>query len=68
MQSNPPLPRRLWNLALVAVATLAFGPSLAAADYVVGSSEPVVISDDVYNRTVSIVSLTGGPHRQVGIR
>ncbi len=61
MQSNPPLPRRLWNLALVAVATLAFGPSLAAADYVVGSSEPVVISDDVYNRTVSIVSLTGGP-------
>ncbi len=25
------------------------------------SSEPVVISDDVYNRTISIVSLTGGP-------
>ena len=43
MQSNPPLPRRLWNLALIAVATLAFEPSLAAADYVVGSSEPVVI-------------------------
>ena len=61
MQSNTTLVRRLWNLALVAVAVLAFGPSLAAADYVMGASEPVVISDDVYNRTLSVVSLTGGP-------
>ncbi len=61
MQSNTTRVRRLWNLALVTVAMLAFGPSLAAADYVVGASEPVVISDDVYNRTLSVVSLTGGP-------
>ncbi len=61
MQSNPTLVRRLWNLALVAVAMLAFGPSLAAADYTVNSNEPVVISDDVHNRTVSVVSLSGPP-------
>ena len=61
MQSNTTLVRRLWNLALVAVAMLAFGPSLAAGDYVVDAGEPVVISDDVYDRTASIVSLTGGP-------
>ncbi len=61
MQSNTPPVRRLWHLALVAVAMLAFGPSLAAADYVVNSGETVVISDDVYNRTVSVASLTGGP-------
>ncbi len=61
MQSNPTLVRRLWNLALVAVAILAFGPSRAAADYVVNAGEPVVISDDVFDRTASVVSLTGGP-------
>ena len=50
-------------LRLVA-ATAAFaviGAGVALADYVVNSSEPVVLSDDVYNRTASIVSLTGGP-------
>ena len=50
-------------LRLVA-ATGAFaviGAGVALADYVVSSKEPVVLSDDVYNRTASIVSLTGGP-------
>ena len=61
MQSSTTLVHRLWNLALVAVAMLAFGPSLAAADYVVGSGEPVVISDDVFDRTTTVISLTGGP-------
>ena len=61
MQSNPTLVGRLWNLALVAVAILAFAPGLAAADYVVGSGEPVVISDDVFDRTTTVISLTGGP-------
>jgi len=61
MQSNTTLVHRLWNLALVAVAMLAFGPGLAAADYVVGSGEPVVISDDVFDRTTTVISLTGGP-------
>ncbi|MCH6562225.1 MAG: hypothetical protein IH800_07380, partial [Myxococcales bacterium] len=51
MQSNTTVVHRLWNLALVAVAMLAFGPGLATADYVVGSGEPVVISDDVFDRT-----------------
>ncbi len=59
MQSNTTRVRRLWNLALVTVAMLAFGPSLAAADYVVGSGEPVVISDDVFDRTTQVVSLAG---------
>ena len=61
MQSSTTLVHRLWNLALVAVAMLAFGPSLAAADYVVGSGEPIVISDDVFDRTTTVISLTGGP-------
>ena len=59
MQSHTTLVRRLWNLALVAVAMLAFGPSLAAADYVVGAGEPVVISDDVFDRTTTVISLAG---------
>ena len=37
------------------------GPGLAAADYTVGAGEPVVISDDVFDRTTTVVSLTGGP-------
>ena len=61
MQSNTTVVHRLWNLALVAVAMLAFGPGLATADYVVGSGEPVVISDDVFDRTTTVISLTGGP-------
>ncbi len=61
MQSNTTRARRLWNLGLAVVAMLAFGPGLAAADYVVGSGEPIVISDDVFDRTTSVISLTGGP-------
>ena len=48
-------------LRLVA-ATGAFaviGAGVALADYVVSSKEPVVLSDDVYNRTVTVKSLAG---------
>ena len=61
MKSEITLSRRLWNSILVALAVLAFGPGLAAADYVVNAGEPVVISDDVFDRTTTVVSLTGGP-------
>ena len=61
MQFNTTPVHRLWNLGLAVVAMLAFGPGLAAADYVVGSGEPIVISDDVWDRTTTVISLTGGP-------
>ena len=51
----------LLRLVAAAGAFAVIGAGVAVADYVVGASEPVVISDDVYNRTVSILSLTGGP-------
>ena len=51
----------LLRLVAAAGAFAVIGGGVALADYVVSSSEPVVISDDVYTRTISIVSLTGGP-------
>lgn len=51
----------LLRLVATAGAFAVIGAGAALADYVVDSIEPVVLSDDVYNRTVSIVSLTGGP-------
>ena len=51
----------LLRLVAAAGAFAVIGAGAALADYVVDSTEPVVLSDDVYNRTVSIVSLTGGP-------
>ncbi len=61
MKSETTLSGRLWNPILVALAMLAFGPGLAAADYTVSAGEPVVISDDVFDRTTTVISLTGGP-------
>ena len=51
----------LLRLVATAGAFAVIGAGAALADYVVDSIEPVVLSDDVYNRTISIVSLTGGP-------
>ena len=51
----------LLRLVATAGAFAVIGAGAALADYVVDSIEPVVLSDDVYNRTVSVVSLTGGP-------
>ncbi len=51
----------LLRLVAAAGAFAVIGAGVALADYVVSASEPVVLSDDVYNRTFSIVSLTGGP-------
>ena len=59
MKSETTLSRRLWNPILVALAMLAFGPGLAAADYTVSAGEPVVISDDVFDRTTTVISLAG---------
>ncbi len=59
MKSETTLSRRLWNPILVALAMLAFGPGLAAADYTVNAGEPVVISDDVFDRTTTVISLAG---------
>ncbi len=51
----------LLRLVAAVGAFAVIGAGVALAVFVVGSSEPVVLSDDVYNRTFSIVSLTGGP-------
>ncbi len=51
----------LVRLVAAAGAFAVIGGGVALADYVVSSKEPVVLSDDVYDRTVSVVSLTGGP-------
>jgi hypothetical protein len=49
----------LWRLLLVVGALAAIGGGAALADYVVGSGEPVVISDDVFDRTTEVISLAG---------
>ncbi len=56
----------LLRLVATAGAFAVIGAGAALADYVVDSIEPVVLSDDVYNRTVSVVSLTGGPGGTAG--
>ena len=50
---------RLWLLVLAAGAMAIIGGGVALADYMVGSGEPVVISDDVFDRTTQVVSLAG---------
>jgi len=49
----------LWRLLLVVGALAAIGGGAALADYVVGAGEPVVISDDVFDRTTEVISLAG---------
>ncbi len=48
-----------WRVVLVAGAIAAVCGGVALADYVVGAGEPVVISDDVFDRTTQVVSLAG---------
>jgi hypothetical protein len=48
-----------WRLVLVASAIAAICGGAALADYVVGAGEPVVISDDVFDRTTQVISLAG---------
>ena len=48
-----------WRLVVSASAIAAICGGAAFADYVVGSGEPVVISDDVFDRTTQVVSLAG---------
>ena len=49
----------LWRAVLVASAIAAVCGGVALADYVVGAGEPVVISDDVFDRTTQVISLAG---------
>ncbi|MDH3213119.1 MAG: hypothetical protein OEM05_11600 [Myxococcales bacterium] len=49
----------LSRLLLVVGALAAIGGGAALADYVVGAGEPVVISDDVFDRTTEVISLAG---------
>jgi hypothetical protein len=58
MKSNNERPG-LWRLVIVASAIAAVCGGVALADYVVGAGEPVVISDDVFDRTTQVVSLAG---------
>jgi hypothetical protein len=48
-----------WRLVLVASAIAAICGGAALADYVVGAGEPVVISDDVFDRTTQVISMAG---------
>ena len=59
MKSDTTQTRVLWSFAVVAAAMMAFASGIALADYTVGAGEPVVISDDVFNRTTQVVSLAG---------
>jgi hypothetical protein len=58
MKNNNERPR-LWLLVLAASAMAVIGGGVALADFVVGAGEPVVISDDVFDRTTQVVSLAG---------
>jgi hypothetical protein len=49
----------LWRLLLVVAALAAVGGGAALADYMVGAGEPVVISDDVFDRTTDVISMAG---------
>jgi hypothetical protein len=51
--------RSLRRMVLIVSAIAAVCGGVALADYVVGSGEPVVISDDVFDRTTQVISLAG---------
>jgi hypothetical protein len=58
MKTNNERPSLL-RLVLAASAMIVIGGGVALADYVVGAGEPVVISDDVFDRTTQVISLAG---------
>ncbi len=57
----------LWRAVLVASAIAAVCGGVALADYVVGAGEPVVISDDVFDRTTQVISLAGPTNSRSGL-
>ncbi|MEE9606354.1 MAG: hypothetical protein V3U03_01340 [Myxococcota bacterium] len=54
MKTAPLRPRTLALGTLAAVTLLSFGSALA--DYTVDASQPIVISDDIYDRTTDVES------------
>ena len=49
----------LWKPMLLTLALAVFGATAAAADFVVGSGQPVVIADDIFKRLTSVESVPG---------
>jgi hypothetical protein len=57
IMQKKPTPLSVLLKVSIAVAVIAFlGPGPALADFLVNSGQPVVISDDVWKRTVSVAS------------
>ena len=53
--------QKVWRLTLAGIAGAALCAGIAWADYTVNAGEPIVVSDDVFDLTTEVVSLTGGP-------
>ena len=51
----------LKKAALIAASAVVLGAGVAWASYTVSAGEPIVVSDDVFDLTTEVVSLTGGP-------
>ncbi len=55
---------RRWELrrtALIGILAAVLSAGVAWASYTVSAGEPIVVSDDVFDLTTEVVSLTGGP-------